>query len=185
MLQKITALVTGAGAPGIAGTIFSLKALERPLRLIGVDLNAEAAGGPLLDKLCTVPPPESEEYHTTLLEICRREEVQVILPQTTREIEALSKEISFYREAGVEVMVSPWEAIRAANDKAHLIQLFKSLGFSAPKTVTVHTVEELMDAALTLGYPQKPVAVKPPKSNGMRGYRTLTTQRMTLERFLA
>jgi carbamoyl-phosphate synthase large subunit len=46
------------------------------------------------------------------------------------------------------------------------------------------TEDEFRSGVRDLGYPEKIVAVKPPVSNGMRGFRLLTAKRWDLQRFL-
>ena len=83
--KALTLLVTGAGAPGIRGTLYALRHNPdgHPVRIIGVDTQARVAGAMQADKFYTVPAPETPEYVGTLLEICRRENVSAVLPQTT------------------------------------------------------------------------------------------------------
>jgi len=73
--ETLTLLVTGAGAPGIRGTLYALRHNpdRRPVRIIGVDMQAKVVGALLADKFYTIPPPETAEYIAALLKICQRE----------------------------------------------------------------------------------------------------------------
>lgn len=180
-------MVTGAGAPGLPGTLYALRHNPdgRAVRVIGVDIESDIAGQYLVDTFFTVPPPESPAYVPAMRRICAQESVAVILPQTTREIVALSEERDEFSRAGIGVMVSDACVIRIANDKWELISKAKEIGLPCPATFLARSEEELITCALDLGYPQRPVAVKPPVSNGMRGVRILTSGHWNVSRFLA
>jgi carbamoyl-phosphate synthase large subunit len=184
--DKLILLVTGAGAPGIRGSLYALRNNPdgRPVRIIAVDTQAKVVGAWLADKFYTVPPPESPEYIESLLEICRRENVAAVLPQTTREIAKLAVSRTELEQAGVPVMVSDPSAIAAANDKGAVVESFRRLGLPAPLCRRATTEAELDTAVHELGYPGTPVVVKPPVSNGMRGVRILREEAWDVRRFL-
>lgn len=178
-------LVTGAGAPGIRGTLYALRAGagERPLVTVGVDLSEHAVGRYLTDAFYVVPPPESPDYLGRLQTICRDERVDLVVPQTTREIAVLSR----YRDdfEGTAVMVSGAEAVEAANDKAAVLRVCDKLGLPTPAWRVAPGEADLVEAAAALGYPDVPVVIKPPVSNGMRGLRILRPAAWDARRFLA
>jgi carbamoyl-phosphate synthase large subunit len=179
-------LVTGAGAPGLPGTLYALRHNPdgRPVRVIGVDIESDIAGRFLADKFHVVPPPESAEYVPAMLRICAEESAAVVLPQTTREIVALSAARDEFTRAGIGVMVSGAGVIRDANDKWRLIGKAREIGLPCPAAFRARTEEELTNGAFELGYPEHPVAVKPPVSNGMRGVRILRNNAWNVTRFL-
>jgi len=63
-------------------------------------------------------------------------------------------------------------------------ELNKNLGYNVPRSFDVSSCDELAHACLSLGYPDSPVVVKPPVSNGMRGLRILDQHSMSLEHYL-
>ena len=184
--NELTLLVTGAGAPGIWGTIHALRHNPdgRPVRIIGVDTQAEVAGAFLVDKFYTVPEPENSGYIEALVDISKRENVFAILPQTTREIVTLSDSLAKLQEEGIRVMVSPAPGIAAANDKSTVMDVFQRLGLPTAAFRRAHTEGELVAAVRELGYPHVPVVIKPPVSNGMRGVRIVVTNAWDVHRFL-
>ncbi|MEM1043290.1 MAG: ATP-grasp domain-containing protein [Bacteroidota bacterium] len=184
MVAALRVLVTGAGAPGIRGTLYALRAGagDRPLVTVGVDLSEQAVGRYLVDAFHPVPPPESPGYLDALRAVCRAERVDLVLPQTTRETAVLSRHRNAFSEA--RVMVSGAEAVEAANDKGAVLRAFDGLGLPAPAWHLARSEAGLVEAAEALGYPDVPVAVKPPVSNGMRGLRILREAAWDARRFL-
>lgn len=185
MTAPLTVLLTGAGAPGVAGTIHCLRRNEdgRQVRIVGVDISEDAVGRWLADDFATVPAPEDGTYLDVLAGHCKRFRVDVVLPQTTREIAVLAKAKG---AAGLPVVVvGSATAIELANDKLATYGAFAEAGLPVPKHAAVHDAAEIERAARELGYPGRPVVVKPPVSNGMRGLRVLTAEPLSFERFLS
>ncbi len=181
-----TVLITGAGAPGTRGTLYALH--KNPdsarVRTVGTDIRSDVVGRFLVDRFFQVPAPENPAYPEALLSICQAEGVEVILPQTTREITILSRCKSDFNSNGIQVMVSDLAAVELANNKWRLLRLFHDLELPHPAFHLAETEEQLLQAAETLGYPQRPVIVKSPVSNGMRGLRILREDAWDARRFI-
>ena len=57
-MDRLKVLITGSGAPGISGTIYSLRNNydNRKIEVIGTDSNAETIGKYLCDKFFKIAP---------------------------------------------------------------------------------------------------------------------------------
>ena len=89
MLTDICVLLTGAGAPGAPGIIKCLrKNGERDIRIVGVDMNENATGRKLVDAFYKVPAGKDPAFLSCILDICKKESVQVVMPLVTRELSA-------------------------------------------------------------------------------------------------
>ena len=186
MKQRLRVLVTGCGAPGIRGTLYSLH--HNPdnwrIHVIGTDISSDAVGAYCVDRFYCVPSPEDPAYIDNLCDICEKESVDVVIPQTTREIAVLSRCLSQLESRRFRIMVASAEAIQCANDKGHLLKLFEESCLPYPAYGIACSEAELVEIATRLGYPEKPVVVKPPVSNGMRGFRVLQKDAWNVDRFL-
>lgn len=187
MQGKLSILLTGAGAPGTRGTLYALRKNPDGLRIhaVGTDMKPDGVGRLWMDAFYPVPAPEEEAYLDNLLAICQKESVALVIPQTTRELVACARHKAAFEAAGARVMVSDPDAIRVANNKWELLQLFAQLNLPHPAFHLARSREELVECALRLGYPKEPVVVKPPVSNGMRGFRILRESAWDLKRFLS
>ncbi|HET7743249.1 MAG TPA: ATP-grasp domain-containing protein [Gaiellaceae bacterium] len=171
-LRPITVLVSACGAPGTAALVRALRANgERDLRVVGTDMSERAVGRLLCDGFHLVPPGGDDGFVDAIQDVCEREEVDVVLPQSSYDLEGLAAR----REAlaDVAVLVSGPETIRLSNDKAACYAELHRLGVPAPQFVRVQGAKGVEDAALELGYPETPVCFKPVISSGSRGYRVL------------
>ncbi len=174
-VDDLTVLITGSGAPGIAGTLYSLKNNfdKRVIRTIGTDIQDGAVGRYLCDSFYRISRPSSGEYLSDLLSICEREDVDVLLPQNTAELSVLSGHKDDFKKIGTKVAVSSKESIDIANNKHELMKRASVVGVPVPRFHLVSKEADLVECAKDLGWPGRPVVIKPPVSNGMRGLRII------------
>jgi len=172
-MDSLTVLVTGAGAPGIKGTLYSLRENfdKRRIRIIGTDIKKEVIGTYLCDSFYCISRPSERIYLDQLLSICENEGVNVILPQNTLELPVLAENKHLFRNIGTSIAISDTPGIAIANDKYELMKLADRIGVPTPKYFLVDNFDFLKESARELGWPDKPFVVKPPLSNGMRGVR--------------
>jgi carbamoyl-phosphate synthase large subunit len=183
----LSVLLTGAGAPGTRGTLYALR--NNPdgikIRTVGTDAKAGGIGRLWMDAFYQVPAPEEQSYVEALLSICKAEAVDLVIPQTTREIVAFARHKAAFEAAGARVMVADLPAIDVANHKWQLLKICERLNLPHPTYHLARSGAELIECAARLGYPGNPVVVKPPVSNGMRGFRILREGAWDVARFLA
>jgi len=178
-MDDVTVLVTGAGAPGIMGTIYSLKNNfdKRKINIIGVDIKKDVIGKYLCKKFYQIPKPENDDFISRLLEICKKEEVEVILPQVTNELFKLSKFKQEFENIGTKVAISDYETILRSNNKFELMNICKKQNMPYPKHYLVKNFDDLIKKAKKLGYPENPIVIKPKISSGMRGLRIINKKK--------
>lgn len=186
MKEIVTVLVTGGGAPGIAGTFYALR--NNPdkarVRIMTCDIRDEVIGKYLADVFYKVPEPEKPNFIDELLEIAAKEKVDVILPQVTRELLPLAENLSKFKTQGISVAVASKESIERANDKWCVLEAAKECNVPGPESRLTSSEDDLKRAVDFFGYPKKKVVVKPRRSNGLRGLRILSENTWDVERFL-
>jgi carbamoyl-phosphate synthase large subunit len=171
-MRDITVLVTASGAPGTAALLRALRMNgERGVRVVGTDMSPQAIGRHFCDRFYVVPPGSDPAFADVVLDVVRRENVDLVLPQSSFDLLALAD--ARERFMGTTVMVSPPETIRTANDKASAYAMLQRIGVRAPAWRKVTGGRELSLAAQELGYPSQPVCFKPVFSSGSRGFRVL------------
>ncbi len=174
-MDELTVVVTGSGAPGIAGTLHSLRENfdSRRVRVVGTDVQEDVIGRYVCDGFRAIPRPSSPDYVDSLKSLCRDTGAAIIVPQNTAELEVIARAAGELRDEGVEVVVSPERAIRMSNDKDALTTHARALGVPVPTRRLVSDIGRLEEAASALGWPERKVVIKPPSSNGMRGVRII------------
>jgi carbamoyl-phosphate synthase large subunit len=172
-VRTLTILVSACGAPGTAALLRALRENgERPVRLVGTDMSELAVGRHLCDAFHRVPAGSDPGFADAMLEICRSQRVEAVLPQSSFDLLGLAEAKG--RFEGIEVLVSSPEAIRRCNDKAETYALLDSIGVRGPAWRRVSGREAVAAAACELGYPSVDVCLKPVFSSGSRGFRVLS-----------
>jgi carbamoyl-phosphate synthase large subunit len=170
----LTILVTASGAPGTAALLRALRRNgERDVRLVGCDMNELAVGRFLCDAFARVPPGADPGFPDAVVQLCRREGVDVVLPQSSHDLAGLAAAKDTLAEAGTLALVSSAETVRRANDKAVCYAALAEAGVRVPDFRRVRGRDAFAAAAEELGYPERPVCFKPVTSSGSRGFRVL------------
>jgi carbamoyl-phosphate synthase large subunit len=170
-VPALTVLVTASGAPGTAALLRALRENgERAVRLVGCDMNDRAVGRFLCDAFATVPPGADPAFPEAVRELCEREGADVVLPQSSHDLEGLA---GARDEFPVPVLVSSVETTRTANDKAACYERLAEIGVRVPAARRATGRAAFAAAAEELGYPERAVCFKPVYSSGSRGFRVL------------
>lgn len=172
--RPIAVLVSASGAPGTAALLRALRENgEREVRLVGADMSERSIGRHLCDAFHLVPPGADPAFPDAVLEVCLREGVDAVLPQSSFDLEPLAEHRKRFAEEGIALLVSSPDAVRRANDKAECYALLHRIGVPAPRFRRVCGGPAVAAAAAELGYPERPVCFKPVVSSGSRGFRIL------------
>jgi carbamoyl-phosphate synthase large subunit len=172
-MKALTVLVSACGAPGTAALMRALRQNgEREIRIVGTDMGELAIGRHLGDSFHRVPAGSDPGFADAMLEVCRSERVDAVLPQSSFDLLGLAE--AKERFEGIAVLVSSPEAIRRSNDKAETYALLDRIGVRGPAWRRVSGGEAVAGAAHELGYPEVDVCMKPVFSSGSRGFRVLS-----------
>lgn len=173
--NKLSILVTAAGNVFMPGTLENLRNNgERPLHLVGADMNRDDTILLMCDSVYQVPKCTDPFYIESLLEICRKEKVDILLPIMSAELNALSQNRNRFLQEGTIVSVSGFEAVSIANDKTKLFDFMQAHNLPCAHYYKVHNAEELKTYAEVLGYPDNNVCIKVSNGSGSRGFRILS-----------
>lgn len=176
MFNEITILLTGTGAPGAPGIIKCLRNNgERNIRIVGVDMNEDAPGRRLVDSFYKVPAAKDPNFINCIFEVCRKENVHVIIPLVTRELSIFANNISNFENQGIRVAVTSLESLEIANNKGLLLKIMHKNKMFVPNFYIANSCDDVKLAFKKLGYPYKPIVVKPVLGNGSRGTRFINT----------
>lgn len=183
-MDTLRILVTGAGAPGFPSIINCLRNNgERDLYIVGVDMNPMAVCRTMVDSFYQVPEARNSKFTETVFDICKKEKISVIISIVTRELEVFARAKKHFEEIGTKVAVMDYEPLHIVNNKGLLLNAMKKVGLPTPDFCVVRNSEELEKAIYKLGYPNRPVVVKPTFGNGSRGVRILDASRSRYHQF--
>ncbi len=164
--------MTGGGAPGGAGIIRCLQA-EKRFRLHVGDANATATGRFLNDIFVQLPKASEPHFIDFVLDYCLKNSINVVFPLVTMELFKFSEAINVFEKNNIKVIVSEKISLDIANNKSRLYEHLTRHHILTPpyKVVSAGNFDQFLQACQDLGFPEKPIAVKPSVSNGSRGVR--------------
>ena len=172
--DPLTVLLTSAGGLGYPGVIDSLRLAVRPITVLTADIQTGILCARFSNGHHQLPRGDGPEYIDRLAEVCRTEAVDVVLPGSTPELLALCHESDRFclDSPRTRVASSLLEATVRCLDKGRCYRDLDAVGLAVPKHHTVHTWPELAEAAAQLGYPARPVCLKPASapSGGGHGF---------------
>ena len=183
-MRTLTVLASACGSPGTAALLRALRENgERDVRIVGTDMGELAIGRHLADAFHLVPAGSDPGFADAMLEVCRAENVDVVLPQSSFDLLGLAEAKD--RFEGIAVLVSSPEAIHRSNDKAETYAMLDRIGVRGPAWRRVSGGPAVAAAARELGYPDVDVCMKPVSSSGSRGFRVLSASADRHEQLLS
>ena len=170
-MRDVTVLITACGNVYMPGTAASIKNNgERNVRLIGADMNHDDTILQMFDQYYQVPRGDDPSYADAILDICRKEHVDVVIPIMSVELVTLAQNAEKFAEAGVALSVSDLEPLKIANDKLALLKFMQENGIPTARFCEVNCVEDVDKALETVGVP---VVFKTTEGSGSRGMRII------------
>jgi carbamoyl-phosphate synthase large subunit len=164
--------MTGGGAPGGPSIIRCLQAEKRFHLHVG-DANATATGRFLNDTFVQLPKASESNFIDFVLDYCLKNGINVVFPLVTMELFQFSAAIDQFEKNNIKVIVSEKSSLDIANNKSRLYEHLTRHKILTPqyKVVSAGNFDQFLQAFQDLGFPEKPIAVKPSISNGSRGVR--------------
>ena len=171
-LNNLTVLVTACGAQFMPGLAHCLKDNgERNIRLIGTDMSDDPTIKQIVDVFYQVPADTDPNYTSILLDICKKEKVDVLMPFMSAELLNLIDREAEFEAIGTKVSVSDRHSVEVTNNKYRFYAFLKEHGINVPRFAPVRHSSELLAACEQCGYPQNGVCVKATELSGSRGIR--------------
>ena len=109
--------------------------LHKTLRVYGADLTGTAPALAYCDEIRNVIPMRDPDYIGNLLQICRTDKINLLIPTIDTDLLILSESRERFEEIGVRVMISAPEMIRLCRDKNLTSHFFTECGLNAPTPV--------------------------------------------------
>jgi len=103
-------------------------------RIISADMNELAPALYFSDKAYKIPSITSPDFINTLLNICKSEQIRLLIPTIDTELEILSKNVNVFKEIGTDILVSSLDTVKIAQNKLETYKFFKSMGLNTPTT---------------------------------------------------
>lgn len=166
----VTVVVTGVGAIIGQGIVRSLRACGMPVRVIGVDRNAESMGAFLCDAFYPKPAcnEQDESYLAYWRDLVATEGAQLVIPGIEIDVEYLAGHRAGFAAMGVTLCLNTDALIALGQDKWALAQALERAGGElAALAIPGMLDSDWASCTARLGPP--PLLLKPRHGNAGRG----------------
>lgn len=162
-MKRYNVLVTGVGAIIGYGLIQSLKKSKYDVRIIGMDIYADAYGQYICDEFIQAIPAADPDYPLFLKEIMKEKKIDLVMFGTEQEIHRLINEKETLQEYYEKLVINNREIVDLSNDKWKTHEFLVKNGFESIPTYIegdFKTLSELLGV---------PFLLKPRKSYASKG----------------
>lgn len=111
-----------------------IEHLRTAFRVVGADASAQNAARHFTDEFYPVPGCRESGYISALLDICRREKIDALIPLYEAEFSVLNEARRQFEELGVHLVLSGDRVTDLCNDKGKTAAFFEKYGIPAPRT---------------------------------------------------
>jgi carbamoyl-phosphate synthase large subunit len=147
-------LITGGGTATAMSVLKGFRSQrEIPVEIILADAQDSIAGRHFADGFERIPPASDPKFFDTLLEVCGRQRIELLIPLIDYEFRTFSEQATKFLAAGTRVAISSPPVIKVCGNKEELGKWLKSAGFQAP---AVFQKDEILSKQI-----QFPLFVKP------------------------
>lgn len=183
--RDITVLMSASSSPSMPGMIKCFKNVkERNIRVVGVDMSDDSSAKFMVDAFYQVPAASAPNYADIMLDICKKEKVDVYFPNVSAEVSAVVARKDEFEALGVKLSVSNIESVAISNNKLKTYEALEKAGIPVPRYYGVHTVEDFVEGMKYMGYPEKPVCIKIVDGSGSRGVRIIDSTKSRYDIFV-
>lgn len=178
MLKDLTILLSASGSPSMPGQLDCYRSNgERNIRVVGVDMSDEPSAKYMVDAFYHVPAATDPRYCDLILDICKRENVDIYFPNISAEVSVVVERKAEFDKIGTILSIADQNAVMIANNKLKAYDFLSSKGIPVPEYYGVHSVQDFVVGCKVLGYPEKPVCLKIVDNSGSRGVRIIDAQK--------
>lgn len=183
-LRDITILMSATSSPSMPGEYKSLKNNgERRIKVVGADMSSDPSAKYIVDVFYQVPPVDAPDYVDVILDICKKEHVDIYFPSISAEVTKVAERKAEFEEIGTILSISNLESVNIANNKLYAYRELEKAGIPVPRYYAVRSVKDFIEGCKYMGYPEKPICIKVVNGSGSRGVRIIDANKSRYEIF--
>jgi len=176
-MQEIKILVLGAGGNVSQGIIKALRNADfsgRKIKITGACISADSVGIYLCDSGAVSPYANEDTFVPWLIEICNREQIQMVLTGVEENIMAIVSQMErFRKETNAVFIASDLEKLKIGQDKLLTCKWLSENGLHFPKYCRGDDEKGMEELIRTAGFP---LIAKPRIGKGSHGVAKIETK---------
>lgn len=154
--DSVNVLIAGVGGGSFGLEIMkALRMSDISYCIFGVDMAEHSLGLFMADKSYIVPPASSDRYIPAVLDICLKQEIQVLISGSEPDLKALSDNRETFEGKGVFLPFNSRDVVNLCANKKETCAFLQSKGIPVPKTLAVNSEGDLFTVDFF------PVIIKP------------------------
>ncbi len=138
---------------------------------IGADAFKTSPAAYILDRVYEVPLKIDEQYVNEVIEICKKEKPEFVVPLLDPELPLFAKHKKRFEEIGVHVWVPDYDIVELSNDKYLTYTRFQNTGIDLPKTWLLRDYLSLAELPV-----YEKLVLKPSKGSASKGIYKINSQ---------
>lgn len=175
MSDELTALVLGVGGNVSQGILKALAMSDLDCRVVAACISSMSAGLYTADRGYVSPYADDPAFSGWLFDVCREEEVDVVMSGTEPVLAVLSEKSDELRErCGTRTIVSTPECLAIGHDKLRTAEWLAANGFNAPRSAAAQDQEAVAALVKDCGLP---LIAKPRAGRSAEGFLDITDER--------
>lgn len=184
-MKELVVLLSAAGSPSMPGLINCIKHNgERKIKTVGIDMCSEPSVKYLVDCFYKVPSATDDSYCDVVIDICKKENVDIYFPNISAEVSTVIKRIKEFEDIGVKVSISNINSVNIANNKLATYKFLNENNIHVPDFYAVHNLDDFTNGCKKLGYPEKAICLKIIDGSGSRGVRIIDSKKSRYDIFV-
>lgn len=184
--KKVNVLFTCAGSKVAPAIVEMIKRSSRyKVAVLGTDAGEkrDLAGRYFCDKFRTVPAAYERGYIPEMLDICRSQRISTVFPGSDEEAFILSRHRDRFLSINTKIACSSMRSIEKSLDKLRLMEYLKENKVCVGGFYGLDNIDDIKKYSTKLGYPKEKIVIKPRTARGSKGFRILTNDVSSYERF--
>ncbi|MZK49885.1 ATP-grasp domain-containing protein [Clostridium beijerinckii] len=143
-----------------------IKHLKESFNVVGVDAGEFNPAKFFVNKFYKIPKAKENGYIESLLDICKKENINVLIPLYEGEFENLHNAREKFKNIGTVLLLSNHEILNVCKDKKKTYEYFLNSKINIPK---VYFEEEIKDIVTYGDIDKFPLIIKPRDGMGSEG----------------
>lgn len=143
-----------------------IKHLKETFNVVGVDAGEFNPAKFFVNKFYKIPKAKENGYIESLLDICKKENINVLIPLYEGEFENLHNAREKFKNIGTVLLLSNHEILNVCKDKKKTYEYFLNSKINIPK---VYFEEEIKDIVTYGDIDKFPLIIKPRDGMGSEG----------------
>ena len=173
----VSVLVAGIGGGSLGTEVLKALHLAGDYRIFGCDVSPLAFGH--YAEFCEATALASaNDYIDSLLDICRRYDVEVVVPGAEEPTKLIASAAEKFEHAGIRLAMNAPDVVAKVNDKRRCFLELERLGFAIPRTIDASYAAALAEMAY-------PCVIKPSVDSGGSSFVFFARDRKEAELYAA